>query len=725
MAGRIQGITIEIDGNTTKLQQSLKGVDSQLKNTQRSLKDIDKLLKLDPGNTELLVQKQKQLESAINGTKQRLEELKKAQSGVEQGTDEWDRLQREIIATEQDLKSLEKQYRDFGSVSAQQIKAAGQSMQDFGGKVSAAGQAMMPLSTAAAGALTAMGGIALKSVEAADDLLTLAQQTGFTTDEIQKMQYASELVDVSFEDMTGALTKVKKGMSGTGEAFEAIGVSVKNADGSMRDATDVFYDSLDALSKIENETERDAAAMAIFGKGADQLAGIIDDGGKSLKAYGKEAEDLGLIMGGDVLDDLGAVDDTLQKLKKQGGAALAKLGATLAKTLAPVLKKIPPVIEKISKAIGKLTPKQTETILKITGIVAAIGPLLLGVGEVIKIGGTLVTAIGSIVSVLGGPLTVAIAAAIAAGVLIYKNWDKIKAVAINLYNSLKETWEKIKNTVVNTVNSIKSAVSGAWDSIKNNVSNAATSIKTKVSDTWNGIKDFTSTAWDAVKTTLSQKWDKIKAAYEEHGGGLKGAASAAMTGIKEYWTLGFDTLNNLLGGKLDVVKNTMSNAWNNIKNTAAGVWDTIKNSISNAISSAKDTVSTMIDKIKGFLSFEWKLPHLKLPHIKLQGGEWPWGIFGRGKAPSVSIDWYKKAYQNPMMFTSPTVLATPSGFKGFGDGHGAEIVLGLNKLRELVGSAGDVTINVYAAQGQNAKEIAYEVQRVLVAQQQQRSRAYA
>ena len=109
MAGRIQGITIEIDGNTTKLQQSLKGVDSQLKTTKNTLKDVDRLLKLDPKNTELLTQKQKNLEQAISGTKQRLDELKSAQDGVQKGTAEWDALQREIIATEQDLDKLKSQ----------------------------------------------------------------------------------------------------------------------------------------------------------------------------------------------------------------------------------------------------------------------------------------------------------------------------------------------------------------------------------------------------------------------------------------------------------------------------------------------------------------------------------------------------------------------------------------------------------------------------------------
>ena len=117
-SGRIQGITIEIDGNTTKLSQSLKSVDGQINETQKALKDINKLLKLDPGNVELLTQKQKNLTGAIDNTTKRLDELKAAQKNVAEGTDDWDRLQREIIATEQDLESLKNQYSDFGSVAA-------------------------------------------------------------------------------------------------------------------------------------------------------------------------------------------------------------------------------------------------------------------------------------------------------------------------------------------------------------------------------------------------------------------------------------------------------------------------------------------------------------------------------------------------------------------------------------------------------------------------------
>ena len=702
MADRIKGITIEIGGDTTKLQSALKGVDSQLKSTQSALKDIDKLLKLDPSNTELLTQKQKQLESAIKATKDRLATLKEAQKGVTEGSAEWDNLQREIIATEQSLDGLQQEYRNFGSVASQQIKAAGEAMKSFGDKVSEAGQKFKGISTAAGGVVTALAGLGYKSVTAADELNTLSQQTGLTTDELQKMQYASDFVDVSFEDMTSAVTKTKKAMTGHADLWESLGVSVTNADGSMRDATDVFFESLEALSKIENETERDQAAMELFGKSADSLAGIIDDGGAALKQYGEEAEEMGVILGEDTVNDLNSINDVLDKLKKQASGTLGKLGATVAKTLAPALQKALKIMDKISDKLSQLTPQQAETILKIAGIVAAIAPALTIGGKVIKIIGSITSVIGTVVGVLGGPLTIAIAAVIAVGVLLYKNWDKIKETAQKLYADLKNTWNNIKSTISTTMDAVKNGLSTAWNNIKTTASNAANTVKTSVTNAWNNIKSATSTAWDAVKATLQTKWNAIKSAYEAHGGGLKGVAAAAVQGIKEYFSAGFDTLNALLGGKLD----------------------TLKEKVSGAFQKVKDTISSAVDKIKSMFNFDWKLPDIKLPHFHVTGGKWPYGLNGEGYLPSISIDWYKKAYKNAVMFTSPTVLQTAGGYKGFGDGHGAEIVLGLNKLRELVGAAG-VTVNVYASAGQSAEEIAYKVQEILVNQQMQRSRAYA
>ena len=138
MANRIRGITIEINGDTSKLSQSLSALDKKLKQSATSLKDINKLLKLDPGNVTILKQKYAELGKSVDDTKQRLERLKEAQRQMESAgktdTAEYDKLQREIVETEQNLKSLTKEYERFGSVSAQQIAAAGEKMKQFGGK---------------------------------------------------------------------------------------------------------------------------------------------------------------------------------------------------------------------------------------------------------------------------------------------------------------------------------------------------------------------------------------------------------------------------------------------------------------------------------------------------------------------------------------------------------------------------------------------------------------
>lgn len=150
-SGRIKGITIEIDGDTTKLTTALKQVDKQIRDTQSSLRDVNKLLKMDPGNADLLAQKQKYLTDAIDATKKKLEEEKSALEQLKNGpqTDDTIRQQealtREIADTEQQLKSLTKEYQNFGSVAGQELQTAGKKMQDVGDKISGAGTKMLPI----------------------------------------------------------------------------------------------------------------------------------------------------------------------------------------------------------------------------------------------------------------------------------------------------------------------------------------------------------------------------------------------------------------------------------------------------------------------------------------------------------------------------------------------------------------------------------------------------
>ena len=630
MAGsRIKGITIEIGGDTTKLQSALSGVDKSLRQTQNNLRDVNKLLKLDPGNTALLTQKQKALKDAIGLTKDRLQQLKDAQKGVAQGSAEWDALEREIVDTEQKLKRLEGEYRSFGSVASQQVKAVGEKLKAAGKSVEDFGKKLMPVS-AAAGAL---GGALVKlgydSVKNADELNTLSKQTGLSTDSLQKMQYASELVDVSVEDITGALKKMKPKMTDSNKTFEKLGVAVKDSNGELRSAEDVFYDSIAALSKIQNETERDQVAMELFGKSADQLAGVIDDGGAALKQFGQEAADAGLILDQDTINSLNETNDTIDKMKATVGGTLAQLGATVAQVLGPALEKFAGWLGMITEKLREMNPETMETILKIVGIAAAIAPVIIIIGKVISGIGAITSAISFLMSPMG-LIVVAIAAVIAIGVALYKNWDTICAWANTLKEKVVAAWTNLKTGVVNIVNNIKTAVSNAWNNIKNAVV----------------------TTTENMKNMLKGKLDNIKAAYEAHGGGIKGIASAAVEAIKEYWTLGFDAINTLTGGKLDAIKEKFTSAFNAVK----------------------DTVKNAIDAVKGWFSgLKLELPHIKLPHFKLSGSF----SLSPPSVPSISIDWYKKAYDQPWLFTSPTIV----GNRGFGDGGGSgEMVYGRDQL---------------------------------------------
>ena len=192
MAGnRIKGITVEIGGDTTKLQTALKGVNTEIRNTQSQLRDVEKLLKLDPGNTELLVQKQRLLKDAVAETKQKLETLKTAAEQANQALangdisqDQYDALQREIIETEQRLRSLEQQ-AEQSSVALQKIGAAGEKLQTVGNKISSVGQKLLPVT----GVVTGLGTAAVKTAADFDSAMSkVAAVSGATGSDFDSLR---------------------------------------------------------------------------------------------------------------------------------------------------------------------------------------------------------------------------------------------------------------------------------------------------------------------------------------------------------------------------------------------------------------------------------------------------------------------------------------------------------------------------------------------------------
>lgn len=591
-SNRIKGITIEIGGDTTKLDKALAGTNKEIKTTQANLKDVERLLKMDPGNTELLAQKQRLLAEAMEGTKKKAETLREAVSNADaalaRGQDfnskyapllesldeasaayeklksqkaemdrqmelgdisteaygkwnaeleesanhlkdlrkqvadakdemggpmmdqaQFDALQRELIESENAAQQAAKAFESY-SQSAELVSANADKVAQGASKVA---DATKGISTAAGVAAGALVGLAVNAGKTADDLNTLSKQSGFSTETLQEWTYAADLVDVSVDDIIGAARKMKKNMvsesAETQAAFAQLGVSVYDSSGQIRDATDVFYQLLDGLSKVSNETERDILAMQIFGKSADELAGIIDDGGAALRQLGDEAKAAGLILSQDALDSANAFNDGLDSLKAKAQATFMKAGAELADTLLPALDSIVEALGGLLQWFAGLDSGTIQMLLSVLLAVAAIAPvagaissIATAVGAVSSAVGKLTGAIGGIGSAAGGaldavgslfmgPAGIALGAAAAAGALIYlyetndtfrgaledfdqwitgvftTDWTEslgsMGEVVNAFFHSVQDIYEGIKRILGGIVDFVAGAFTGDWE----------------------------------------------------------------------------------------------------------------------------------------------------------------------------------------------------------------------------------------------------------------------
>lgn len=202
--------------------------------------------------------------------------------------------------------------------------------------------------------------VTMKAAADADELITKSMQTGLSTQTLQQWQYASNLIDVSVETMTGSLTKLTRNMAeaagGNKEltaAFNALGVSITDGSGELRSAEDVFYDAIDALGQVGNQTERDALAMEIFGKSAQELNPLIIQSSDALKELSDEAEKAGYVLDESQIKKLAEVDDEYQKLQMQIEAAKKQLALEFAPASKATMETFQKAVQTASQALAQ------------------------------------------------------------------------------------------------------------------------------------------------------------------------------------------------------------------------------------------------------------------------------------------------------------------------------------------------------------------------------------
>lgn len=360
-----KGIT-ELNAGTKKIETSFQASAALMDDWSSSSEGLK--MRIESLNDELALQKKK-LEILKNAYDDVVEKEGATSKAAQELAKKMYQTKNEIDRTESSISTYSKKLENMAFISEKTAKK----LDDFASKT----RGLSIASTAALGALSA--GL-IKAGQSADELNTLAKQTGLTTAEIQKFKYASDLIDVSFSDVTGALRKMTKNMVSTSSevkaAWDTLGVSTVDYNGKAKDITKIFYELLEALSKVKNETERDQLAMQIFGKSANDLAGIVDDGGAALKKLGEEAEESGLILSQDAVDGANNFNDVIDKLKATVTAEIFKVFAEDADNLTETVQGAANAIVSAIKIISQLPSGVTKSAIAITALSAALSPFL-------------------------------------------------------------------------------------------------------------------------------------------------------------------------------------------------------------------------------------------------------------------------------------------------------------------------------------------------------------
>ncbi len=295
----------------------------------------------------------------------------------------------------------------------------------------------------------------------------------------------------------------------------------------------------------------------------------------------------------------------------------------------------------------------------------------------------IVSAVGELVSAIGDRLMQAFTWIVTKITEVYNSSSPIVQAIKTLFTT---HFENIKTVITTVFNVIKTVVSTVLTVIRQIIQTITAAINGDWSGVWNGIKSIFSTIWNAIKSIVTTVINGVKSVISNTLNAIKSVVSSVLNSIKSVFSSAWNGIKSTVSSVINGVKSTISSGLNAAKSTVTNVLNSIKNAFSNILNGAKNVVSNVINKIKGFFNFSWSLPKLKLPHVTISGKF----SLTPPSVPKFGISWYRKAMDEPYLFTKPTLFdvnpATGTA-KGAGEA-GDEVMIGkdtmLNMIRQAV-----------------------------------------
>ena len=739
------GPRIGIDGEA-EYRKQLNNIIQQQKTLSAEMRATESVFDKNASAQERASAKAASLTKQIDLQRQRVEmaskmveESAKAYGEADDKTLKWKQV---LADATTDLNKLEAELRDTVDVildtgdgfeaSADNIDEASRALDDSVGAADRASDGWSAFGAVIANLATdifrkAIDGVkefASGMVEAAAEVQASNAQFSQTFGELEGQ---ADAMVKSIADSTGILdTRLRDSASGVYAFARSSGASTEEAmaltDTALRAAADAaaYYDmSLEeateklqsflkgnmsndaALGVSATETTRNAAAMELFGQKFNDLTEIQKQ--QTLLKMVTDAQELSGAMGQAARESDGWANVTgnLQEAWKQ---LQAEVGAPALQALVPVVKDVTAgfqdfsdkVFPKIRSAFDWIKKNPGTLKIAIVGLGAALVAynwvsIVMGISSaVVGLAGAVKAFGAALASNPVGLIILGITAVVTAIKLLWDNCEEFRTAVTNIWNAIKDAFDSVVEWFRGKIESFKSSFSGLGASITS-------------------AKDSIVGSWTDLKTKTAEAWSNIKGKIEENGGGIKGVVTTIGDELARIWTGAFTAIDEATGGKLSSALSTVSRILTSISDTFTSI-----------LGGARDKVKEIIDKIVGFFDIDISFPKIPLPHFSISPKGWKVGDLLEGSIPKLSIDWYRKAYDDPIIFNRPTVLPTVNGLKGFGDGPGAEVVIGMNRLQELLaenaaravqstGSGFSPQIYVYAQPGQDVSQIADEV----------------